>query len=1122
MSKSNLTILIFIISFFGFIDISYAQTDYCGIKSICNSCNFTEQIGSCGFVTGLINSPTLRVCKPHQSCYQQYCAPTYADDSVCGPNSACGGETKCEYSGSCAESCGCVTNDDCGVRLNNGSYCNVCVSGTCQSANNPEPACSIGGSGSVGVVGGSQCPLDQVNDVLGGVIGSTNLTVVQGQSVPFYFNLQSQDGIQFVDIEYNGVSSATYSGNTSTSFGQSDGSVLMASQINTTINTDPGTYAFTVKVTNQNNSFCGLTLIYQVTVTAMTPTCSNSAPAVPVVYGDGTIDLYAYGVNAGYVNFPVWSVEGGTDDQRWYPGTNIGNGTWKTTVNLSNHRQNNPDYGNYFAPVFMYSGPGDSGTVAICDSADFTRERTPTPPPNPTNLSATPSTCGTGQINLSWNASSGATSYTVKRGASTIYNGSNLFVSEYNLTPSQNYSYTITASNSDGTSDTATVSTTAPSNCTAPDLATDNLSTSGTLTTGQTISFSGRVINQGNNSSVSSQTRLRIDLNNDGTYDTTLTNQTTGALSPNGSETENWNWTGVAGTHKFEVCADNTNTVSESDEGDNCAVSASFTVAPTPITVSITANPTSMQRPANQTRLSWTTTGTPTSCVASQNWSGSKNVNGFYEDITSLNTGSYIFMITCSKSGTANAVDSVSVVVSPANQYGLTVNKDGTGNGTITGTGINCGTDCSESFSSGTSVTLSQTPSSGSTFTGWGGSCSGTGSCTVIMSQARTVSASYSLNSNPPSTPTGFWAGPSTCGTGQINLSWNASSGATSYTVKRGASTIYNGSNLFVSEYNLTPSQNYSYTITASNSDGTSDTATVSTTAPSNCTAPDLATDNLSTSGTLTTGQTISFSGRVINQGNNSSVSSQTRLRIDLNNDGTYDTTLTNQTTGALSPNGSETENWNWTGVAGTHKFEVCADNTNTVSESDEGDNCAVSASFTVSNASIPNATVSLTADNTSLPNPNTGTFLRWNYTNATSCIIDPSIITFSTYPSSSYYVSTGALSNTRTYTLSCNPGSVSSSVTINVSSPSTNRLDVIRSGNGTVVDNTGGINCGSDCTENYSGSPTITLTATPTTGRVFTGWGGDCSGRGVCTVVVSSQKSVNAYFAIDPNFKEF
>jgi secreted trypsin-like serine protease len=88
----------------------------------------------------------------------------------------------------------------------------------------------------------------------------------------------------------------------------------------------------------------------------------------------------------------------------------------------------------------------------------------------------------------------------------------------------------------------------------------------------------------------------------------------------------------------------------------------------------------------------------------------------------------------------------------------LTVVKAGGGSGTVTSTpaGINCGSDCSASFTNGTSVTLTATPASGSTFAGWEGEgCSGTGTCTVSMDQAREVTATFGLQATTPSSPLG-------------------------------------------------------------------------------------------------------------------------------------------------------------------------------------------------------------------------------------------------------------------------------------------------------------------------------------------------------------------------------
>jgi Divergent InlB B-repeat domain len=58
--------------------------------------------------------------------------------------------------------------------------------------------------------------------------------------------------------------------------------------------------------------------------------------------------------------------------------------------------------------------------------------------------------------------------------------------------------------------------------------------------------------------------------------------------------------------------------------------------------------------------------------------------------------------------------------------------------------GINCGSDCSESFPIGTLVSLSTGQSAGVLFSGWsGGGCNGTDPCTVTMTEDRSVSARF-------------------------------------------------------------------------------------------------------------------------------------------------------------------------------------------------------------------------------------------------------------------------------------------------------------------------------------------------------------------------------------------
>jgi hypothetical protein len=99
------------------------------------------------------------------------------------------------------------------------------------------------------------------------------------------------------------------------------------------------------------------------------------------------------------------------------------------------------------------------------------------------------------------------------------------------------------------------------------------------------------------------------------------------------------------------------------------------------------------------------------------------------------------------------------IPVVPPPSYTLTVGKNGTGSGTVTSSpgAISCGATCSQTYTQGTVVTLTPTPTAGSTFTGWSGDCTGTGACTVTMSQARSVTATFNLVPPvvgvPPSVP---------------------------------------------------------------------------------------------------------------------------------------------------------------------------------------------------------------------------------------------------------------------------------------------------------------------------------------------------------------------------------
>lgn len=89
-----------------------------------------------------------------------------------------------------------------------------------------------------------------------------------------------------------------------------------------------------------------------------------------------------------------------------------------------------------------------------------------------------------------------------------------------------------------------------------------------------------------------------------------------------------------------------------------------------------------------------------------------------------------------------------------ASTFALNISRNGTGSGTVSSNpaGINCGATCSASFSSGASVVLSPVADTGSSFAGWSGACTGTGTCSITMDAAKTVTATFS--STPAGSPT--------------------------------------------------------------------------------------------------------------------------------------------------------------------------------------------------------------------------------------------------------------------------------------------------------------------------------------------------------------------------------
>jgi subtilase family serine protease len=89
------------------------------------------------------------------------------------------------------------------------------------------------------------------------------------------------------------------------------------------------------------------------------------------------------------------------------------------------------------------------------------------------------------------------------------------------------------------------------------------------------VSFTADIFNVGEGPATATLSRLRIDLNSDGYYDSYPSDYKVSPIWPDNSATSYWTliWEALTGTHTFEFCADNGNAVNELDETNNCATS---------------------------------------------------------------------------------------------------------------------------------------------------------------------------------------------------------------------------------------------------------------------------------------------------------------------------------------------------------------------------------------------------------------------------------------------------------------------------------------------------------------------------------------------------------------------
>ena len=402
--------------------------------------------------------------------------------------------------------------------------------------------------------------------------------------------------------------------------------------------------------------------------------------------------------------------------------------------------------------------------------------------------------------------------------------------------------------------------------------------------------------------------------------------------------------------------------------------------------------------------------------------------------------------------------------------FTLSVNKTGTGSGTVTSVpaGIDCGADCGEPYATGTVVTLTATPAVGSTFTGWSGDCTGTGTCVVTMNAAKSVTASFTIAT--------YTLSASLAGTG----SGTVTSAPAGINCPGDCSEDY--------DYNTM------VTLTAAPATGSNFTGwSGDCTGTGSC----VVTMDQARSVTATfTLQTFTLSVSLAGAGSGTVTSSPAGINCpgDCSEDYDYNTMVTLTATPAT---GSLFDGWSGD-CTGTDPCVVTMDQAHSVTATFSVQTFELSVSLAgAGSGSVSSTPAGIDCGSDCSEDYDYNTEVTLTATPATGSVFggwggactgtDPCVVTM-----------TEARSVTATF-------EIGNFV-----------LTVVKAGDGagTVTSSPAGIDCGNDCSESYAFNTEVTLTAAAGDRSVFAGWSGSgCTGTGTCVVTMSEAKSVTATF---------
>jgi subtilisin family serine protease len=520
---------------------------------------------------------------------------------------------------------------------------------------------------------------------------------------------------------------------------------------------------------------------------------------------------------------------------------------------------------------------------------------------------------------------------------------------------------------------------------------------------------------------------------------------------------------------------------------------------------------------------------------------------------------------TCSGTGTCSLTMNQNYTVGAAFtvQLPLSVTKSGNGSGNVTSNpaGIDCGATCSASFTSGTVVTLTATPATGSTFGGWGGgTCSGTGACAVTMTAAHNVTATFDALTQYPlsvsrtgtgtgaitSNPTGINCG-ATCsavynsgtavtltpaaGSGSVFAGWSGDCSGTGVCV-----VTMNAAKSVTATFDTLPPTQYALSVSSSgtgtgvitsnptgiNCGATCSAGYVSGTVVTLTATPAPGSDFAGWTGDCTgTGACVvtmnpvrnvgatfnllpsQFNVQVIVEGSGIGTVTSSPPGVDC---GTNCTTPFPANTGvslsALAAPGSVFAGWGGA-CSGTGACSL-----------DMSQNYLVRATFNLVSSFRLTVTRVGTGSGAVMSTPaaiDCGSTCFADFNDGTQVSLTPSPAAGSLFAGwSGDCTGTGACMVTMNAVRNIN-------ATFNLIPQFTLTVTKAGTGAGTVTSNPAGINCGATCSASFTGGTVVVLAATPANVSAFVGWSGDCSGAGTCTVTVAAAKNVTATF--DPVF---